>query len=170
MKTKQLSEVLKRVENWPPRAQDELAEIARNIEESLSNGDYEPTEAELAGIDRGLRAAAEGRFATDEEIEAALAKLRGARRSSIPSRLLTISTRSRVGSSKIILVWSRSRATLKSRRRSHRALAGKCAAVCPPHRHSRSAARSLSLQTFLSSHTRSGGDSAHPSRSTPALG
>jgi len=78
MKTKQLSEVLERVENWPPHAQDELAEIARDIEESLSKGDYEPTEAELAGINRGLRAAAEGRFATDEEVEAALAKLRGA--------------------------------------------------------------------------------------------
>jgi predicted transcriptional regulator len=78
MKTKQLSEVLERVENWPAYAQDELAEIARDIEESLSKGDYEPTEVELAGIDRGLRAAAEGRFATDEEVEAALAKLRGA--------------------------------------------------------------------------------------------
>jgi predicted transcriptional regulator len=78
MKTKQLSEVLERVENWPPHVQDELAEIARDIEESLSKGDYEPTEAELAGIDRGLRAAAEGRFATEEEVEAALAKLRGA--------------------------------------------------------------------------------------------
>jgi predicted transcriptional regulator len=78
MKTKRLSEVLERVENWPAHAQDELAEIARDIEESLSKGDYEPTEAELAGIDRGLRAAAEGRFATDEEVEAALAKLRGA--------------------------------------------------------------------------------------------
>jgi predicted transcriptional regulator len=78
MKTRQLSEVLERVDTWPAHAQDELAEIARDIEESLSNGEYEPTEAELAGIDRGLRAAAEGRFATDEEVEAALAKLRGA--------------------------------------------------------------------------------------------
>jgi predicted transcriptional regulator len=78
MKTKQLSEVLERVENWPPHAQDELAEIAHDIEESLSKGDYEPTEEELTGIDRGLRAAAEGRFATDEEVEAALVKLRGA--------------------------------------------------------------------------------------------
>jgi len=78
MKTKQLSEVLERVETWPPHVQDELAEIARDIEKSLSKSDYEPTEAELAGIERGLRAAAEGRFATDEEVEAAFAKLRGA--------------------------------------------------------------------------------------------
>jgi len=78
MKTKQLAEVLERVERWPAHAQDELAEIARDIEARLSNGEYEPTEAELAGIDRGLRAAAEGRFATDQQIDAALAKLRDA--------------------------------------------------------------------------------------------
>lgn len=47
-------------------------------EERRTDGDYEPTPVELAGVDRGLRAAAEGRFATDEQIEAALAKLRDA--------------------------------------------------------------------------------------------
>jgi predicted transcriptional regulator len=78
MKTKQLAEVLERIENWPARAQDELAEIARDIDESLSKGEYEPSEAELAGIDRGLQAAAEGRFATNEQVDAALAKLRDA--------------------------------------------------------------------------------------------
>jgi predicted transcriptional regulator len=78
MKTRQLAEVLERVERWPAHAQDELAEIARDIEQSLSEGEYEPSEAELAGIDRGLRAAADGRFATDQQIEAALAKLRDA--------------------------------------------------------------------------------------------
>jgi len=78
MKTKQLTEVLERVETWPPHAQDELAEIAREIDESLSSGDYEPTEAELAGIDRGLKAANEGRFATQEQVDTALAKLRDA--------------------------------------------------------------------------------------------
>lgn len=78
MKTKQLTEILERVENWPPQAQDELAEIARDIDENISGGDYEPSEAELAGIDRGLKAAAEGRFATTEQVEAVLAKLRKA--------------------------------------------------------------------------------------------
>ena len=78
MKSRQLAEVLERVEHWPARAQDELAEIARDIEASLSNGEYEPNEAELVGIDRGLRAAAEGRFATDEQVEATLARLRDA--------------------------------------------------------------------------------------------
>jgi predicted transcriptional regulator len=78
MKTRQLAEVLERIETWPAQAQDELAEIARDIDASLSGGEYEPSEAELAGIDRGLRAAAEGRFATDEQVNAALAKLRNA--------------------------------------------------------------------------------------------
>jgi len=78
MKTKQLAEVLERIESWPAHAQDELAEIARDIEDSLKRGDYEPTAAELAGIDRGLKAAAEGHFATDEQVEAALARLRNA--------------------------------------------------------------------------------------------
>jgi hypothetical protein len=78
MKTKRLTQVLERVEAWPAHAQDELAEIARDIDENLGKGDYEPTPAELAGIDRGLRDAAEGRFAVDAQVDAALAKLRGA--------------------------------------------------------------------------------------------
>jgi predicted transcriptional regulator len=76
MKTKMLTEVLERVEDWPAHVQDQLAEIALDIEAALKKGDYDPTPEELAGIDRGLRAAAEGRFATDEEVEAAFAKFR----------------------------------------------------------------------------------------------
>jgi len=76
MKTKQLTEILERVERWPAHAQDELAEIARDIEQSLNGGDYEPTEAELAGIDRGLRDADQGRFATEAEVETVFAKFR----------------------------------------------------------------------------------------------
>jgi predicted transcriptional regulator len=78
MKTKLLTEALDRVDAWPAHAQDELAEIARDIDDALAKGDYQPTPAELAGIDRGLRAADEGRFATEQQVDAALAKLRGA--------------------------------------------------------------------------------------------
>ena len=78
MKTKLLAQLLDRVEAWPAHAQDQLAEIARDIDDSLAKGDYQPTPAELAGIDRGLRAAADGRFATQPQVDAALAKLRGA--------------------------------------------------------------------------------------------
>lgn len=76
MKTKMLADVLERVESWPADAQDELAEIALELEAGFSGKAYSPTPEELAGIDRGLRAADEGRFATDEEVEATLAKLR----------------------------------------------------------------------------------------------
>jgi predicted transcriptional regulator len=76
MKSKQLTEVLERVEHWPIDAQNELAEIARDIETSLKDILYEPTAEESAGIERGLSAAAEGRFATDAEVEAVFAKFR----------------------------------------------------------------------------------------------
>jgi predicted transcriptional regulator len=78
MKTKRLTQALERVDAWPAHAQDELAEIARDIDESLSKGEYQPTPEELEGIDRGLRDAEQSRFATDEEVKAAFAKFRGA--------------------------------------------------------------------------------------------
>jgi hypothetical protein len=77
MKTKKLTEVLERAEAWPPHIQNELAEFALELDAGLRDGEYEPTPEELAGIDRGLRAAAEGRFASDRQVEAAFAKFRG---------------------------------------------------------------------------------------------
>jgi predicted transcriptional regulator len=47
-------------------------------DERRTDRDYKPTPAELAGIDRGLRDAAPGHFATQPQVDAALAKLRGA--------------------------------------------------------------------------------------------
>ena len=76
MKTRKLTEVLERVEASPPDIQDELAEFELELDAGLKDGEYQPTSAELAGIDRGLHAAAEGRFATEQEIEAAFAKFR----------------------------------------------------------------------------------------------
>ena len=75
MKTKLLQDVLERVESWPEAAQNELAEMALDIEAGLA-GDYQPTADELAGIDRGIKAADEDRFASDEEVEATLTKFR----------------------------------------------------------------------------------------------
>jgi hypothetical protein len=77
MKTKKLTEVLERVEAWPVDVQNELAEFALELDAGLNDGEYQPTPEELAGIDRGLRAATEGRFATEQEVEAAFAKFRG---------------------------------------------------------------------------------------------
>jgi predicted transcriptional regulator len=76
MKTKRLTEVLERVESWPADAQDQLADIALDIDAGLKDVVYEPTPEELAGIDRGLRDAAAGRFATEEQVEAVFAKFR----------------------------------------------------------------------------------------------
>jgi predicted transcriptional regulator len=78
MKTKSLTQALERVEAWPARAQDELAVIALDIDAGLKDDIYRPTPEELEGIDRGLRDAEQGRFATEEEVEAAFAKFRGA--------------------------------------------------------------------------------------------
>lgn len=76
MTAKVLKEVLERVETWPEGAQEELAEIAREIDAGLKGVTYRATHEELAGIDRGLKAAREGRFATDGEVEAVRAKHR----------------------------------------------------------------------------------------------
>jgi hypothetical protein len=76
MKTPKLTEVLERIEAWPADVQNELAEFALELDAGLKDGEYQPTPEEIAGIDRGLRAAAEGRFASEQEVEAAFAKFR----------------------------------------------------------------------------------------------
>lgn len=76
MKTKQLTEALARVETWPPEVQNELAELALELDASVNGSVYQPTPEELAGIDRGLQAAADGRFANDEQIAAVFARFR----------------------------------------------------------------------------------------------
>ena len=69
---------MQRVESWPQEAQEELAEIAFEIDARLKGGKYHATSEERAGIDRGLEAAREGRFATDADVEAAVSKHRRA--------------------------------------------------------------------------------------------
>jgi hypothetical protein len=77
MKTKKLTEVLERIEAWPPETQNQLADFALELDAGLSGDVYEPTPEEMAGIECGSRAAAEGRFATDQQVEAVFAKFRG---------------------------------------------------------------------------------------------
>jgi predicted transcriptional regulator len=76
MTAKALKDVMQKVESWPQEAQEELAAIAREMDEGLRGGIYHASPDELAGIDRGLKAAREGRFATDEEVEAVFGKHR----------------------------------------------------------------------------------------------
>jgi predicted transcriptional regulator len=78
MTAKNLQDALRRVETSPESAQVELAELAMEIDEGFSSGVYRATSEELAGIERGLKDAREGRFATDEQVEAAFDKFRRA--------------------------------------------------------------------------------------------
>jgi predicted transcriptional regulator len=76
MGSKTFKEAMRRVESWPEAAQEELAEIAMEIDARVRRGRYQATPEELAGIDRGLEAAREGRFATDLQVEAIFSKHR----------------------------------------------------------------------------------------------
>jgi predicted transcriptional regulator len=78
MTAKVLQEVMQRVEAWPEAAQAELAEIALEIDAGLRAGTYHATPKELEGIDRGLRTAREGRFATDDQVRGIFEKYRPA--------------------------------------------------------------------------------------------
>jgi len=74
MTVKALEEAMQRVASWPEEAQEELAEIALEIDATLKGGIYHATREELDGIDRGIKAAREGRFATEQEVAAVFAK------------------------------------------------------------------------------------------------
>ena len=78
MPSKALNEAIRRAETWPEEAQQRLAAIAFAINAELKGGAYRAMPEELAVVDRGLKAAREGRFATDEQVEAVFAKRRGA--------------------------------------------------------------------------------------------
>jgi len=67
---------MQRVEAWPEAAQAELAEIALEIDAGLGAGTYHATPKELEGIDRGLKAAREQRFATDDQVRQVFEKHR----------------------------------------------------------------------------------------------
>jgi hypothetical protein len=73
--TKALKDVLERAATWPEWAQEDLAELAREIDRELQAGTYQATREELAKLDAERAAAERGGAATDEEIAAAFAKL-----------------------------------------------------------------------------------------------
>jgi hypothetical protein len=68
----QIRAVLARVPTWPDDRQQELAELALEIEAELAGDGYEATPDELAAIDEGLA----GEAAGEEEIKAAFASFR----------------------------------------------------------------------------------------------
>jgi predicted transcriptional regulator len=73
---KSLNDLLRRANDWPESARAELEEIAGEIEAELAAGSYRPTDAERAGIERGLREAEQGRFVSEADIKATFAKYR----------------------------------------------------------------------------------------------
>jgi hypothetical protein len=75
--TQRVKDILGRVESWPQEDQEELAELARDIE-ARRNGVYHATPQELAAIDDALHEVARGDVASTEAVNAAFAKFRGA--------------------------------------------------------------------------------------------
>ena len=69
--------VLSRVARWPEDDQDELAQIALEIE-ARRHGVYHAAAKELEAIDEALTAVARGDIASDAEVEAVFAKYRRA--------------------------------------------------------------------------------------------
>jgi hypothetical protein len=68
----QVNEVLARVPTWPDQSQQELAELALEIEAELAGEGYEAKSGELMAIDEGLA----GEAASEEEIKAAFSNFR----------------------------------------------------------------------------------------------
>ncbi|MBX9776314.1 MAG: hypothetical protein K2Y71_18195 [Xanthobacteraceae bacterium] len=66
-----IKQIIERVASWPEEDQEELAEIAREIEARRS-GVYKATPDELRALDEAERSG----IATDEEVEAAFRSFR----------------------------------------------------------------------------------------------
>lgn len=76
--TKILKDVMARAESWPDWAQQDLADLALEIDREVRSGTYRATRDELAKIDAALAAVHRGEVATEDEVEAVFAKHRGA--------------------------------------------------------------------------------------------
>jgi predicted transcriptional regulator len=60
--------ILERVASWPEEDQQELAEIAVEIEAARKRELYHLSDEERAAVREGLEAARKGEFASDDEI------------------------------------------------------------------------------------------------------
>jgi predicted transcriptional regulator len=74
-----LKEVLEKAESWPTEDQEELIDLAREIE-SRRSGAYRLSDEERKAIEQSMADARAGRFASDEEIDAIFSKARSPRR------------------------------------------------------------------------------------------
>jgi hypothetical protein len=73
MEKSDLASVLKRAQGWPSERQNELAELALEIEAEIAGIEYDATADELAAIDDALA----GGTADDSEVRSAFGRLRG---------------------------------------------------------------------------------------------
>jgi hypothetical protein len=71
-----LKDVLRRAEAWPEWAQDDLAELAYEIDQEVRAGTYEATREELRKIDEARTAVRQGEVATEADVEAVFTKHR----------------------------------------------------------------------------------------------
>ena len=78
MTKEQINAVLESVRSWPLEDQQELIEYAREIE-ARRTGVYRLSEAEREGIQRGLKAIRDGKFASDERVAEIFKKTRPSR-------------------------------------------------------------------------------------------
>jgi hypothetical protein len=69
MNKEQINAVLERVRSWPPQDQEELVEIAREIE-TRRTGVYVMNDEERAAVREGLDQARCGEFVPDDEMHA----------------------------------------------------------------------------------------------------
>jgi hypothetical protein len=72
-----LKKMLARAENWSEQDQEELAQVALEIE-ARRHGLYHASPDELKAIDEALAAIDRGEIASDDEVETVFAKYRRA--------------------------------------------------------------------------------------------
>jgi hypothetical protein len=75
MTREQIDAILNSVRSWPKEDQEELVEVAREIEARRA-GVYRLNEDERKGIERGLEAMRDGNFASDERMSEIFRKAR----------------------------------------------------------------------------------------------
>jgi len=78
MTKEQIDAILNNVRSWPQEDQEELVDVAREIE-ARRIGVYRLSEDERKGIDRGLNAMRDGSFASQERIAEIFRKARSTR-------------------------------------------------------------------------------------------
>jgi hypothetical protein len=74
----EINAILESVRSWPEEDQEELIAYAREIE-ARRTGVYRLSDEEGQGVERGLKAMRERRFASDERIAEILQKARSSR-------------------------------------------------------------------------------------------